>query len=174
MMKRILLSITFTFALTLFGCGQSMVTSPDVSQASNVNSGSVDETNVDEVRAAIPAGDAAAVTVSDVESGGIVYGEKFPEVLAVEAVSVKDNRWRFNVTLSSSYDTPQRYADAWRVLDEKGEELGIRILGHDHASEQPFTRSATIQLPADTTVVFVEGRDKANGWSGQRFEFKLK
>lgn len=82
--------------------------------------------------------------------------------------------FRFDVTLSSSYDSRERYADAWRVLDKDDNELGIRILGHDHASEQPFTRSTTVEIPSGTTTVFVEGRDQANGWSGQRFEVELK
>jgi len=82
--------------------------------------------------------------------------------------------WRFSVTLSSPYDTPQRYADAWRVLDGNDTELGIRVLGHDHANEQPFTRSQSgIAIADGTEVVYVEGRDQANGWSGQRFAFSL-
>lgn len=103
----------------------------------------------------------------------IVYADKFPEVLAVDVVNRKNNSWRFNVTLSSTYDTPRRYADAWRVLDSEDNELGVRILGHDHANEQPFTRSKTIELPNGTNTVFVEGRDQQNGWSGQRFEVQL-
>lgn len=102
-----------------------------------------------------------------------VYGDQFPKVLAVKAKALNNQRWQFNVTLSSPYDSPQRYADAWRVLDGQGNELGIRILGHHHANEQPFTRSHVIELPENTTSVFVEGRDQANGWSGQRFEFEL-
>ena len=113
------------------------------------------------------------VSKSPTDSAEVVFGDKFPEVLAVKADPSQDNKWRFNVTLSSTYDTPQRYADAWRVLDDQDKELGIRILGHDHAGEQPFTRSHVIELPDNTSTVFVEGRDQANGWSGQRFEFKL-
>ena len=107
------------------------------------------------------------------DTGDVVYGDKFPKVMAVKAALVKGNRWRFDVTLSSEYDTPKRYADAWRVLDENDNQLGIRILGHDHSSEQPFTRSQTIEVPEGITSISVEGRDKANGWSGQRFKFKL-
>ena len=102
----------------------------------------------------------------------VVYGEKFPEVLAVDTSGTSPS-WNFSVTLSSLYDTPERYADAWRVLDANDVELGIRVLGHDHANEQPFTRSATIDIPEGTTTVWVEGRDQANGWSGQRFEVAL-
>lgn len=103
----------------------------------------------------------------------IVFGDQFPEVLAVKVSRGQGDKWRFNVTLSSAYDTPQRYADAWRVLDDQDNELGVRILGHDHANEQPFTRSGTFEIPQGTQKLFVEGRDQANGWSGQRFKVKM-
>ena len=101
------------------------------------------------------------------------FGDQYPEVLAVKVFGSQGNQWRFDVTLSSSYDTPQRYADAWRVLSDQDNELGIRILGHDHASEQPFTRSGTFEIPKGTQAVFVEGRDQENGWSGQRFKVQM-
>lgn len=107
------------------------------------------------------------------ESSKIVYSDKFPEVLAVKVSPQDGNRFRFDVTLSSAYDSPQRYADAWRVLDLDGNELGVRVLGHDHAGEQPFTRSTAVEIPDGITKVHVEGRDQANGWSGQRFEVEL-
>jgi len=107
------------------------------------------------------------------EPSGLVYGDKYPEVLAVKVRPSKNERLQFNVTLSSPYDSPERYADAWRVLDDQDNELGIRILGHDHASEQPFTRSQTIKIPSTTKWVFVEARDQSNGWSGQRYKVEL-
>ena len=105
--------------------------------------------------------------------GPVVFGDAFPEVLAVELTLVNNDNWRFDVTLSSPYDTPERYADAWRVLDDRDRELGIRVLAHDHANEQPFTRSETIRVPRQLTTVYVEGRDQDNGWSGQRFEVEM-
>ncbi len=97
----------------------------------------------------------------------------FPVVLAVEAEPRDGNEWNFSVTLSSQYDTPERYADAWRVLDAEGAELGIRVLLHDHANEQPFTRSQVIEVPAETDTVFIEGRDLVNGWSSELTEYEL-
>ena len=93
--------------------------------------------------------------------------DDFPDILAAEAVPADDGSWQFNVTVSSPYDSPERYADAWRVVSEDGTELGIRVLTHDHANEQPFTRSESgIVIPSDVTTVRVEGRDLANGWGG--------
>ncbi len=93
--------------------------------------------------------------------------DDFPDIIAVQATPEDGGTWRFDVTVSSPYDTPQRYADAWRVLDPDGNELGIRVLTHDHANEQPFTRSQTgISIPDEVTTVTVQGRDQANGWGG--------
>ncbi len=115
----------------------------------------------------------STIETGTIETGTIEFGNKYPEVLGAKATLIANENWRFSVTLSSKYDTPERYADAWRVLDDQNNELGIRVLGHDHASEQPFTRSGEVQIPQNTKVVFVEGRDQLNGWSGQRFEVAL-
>lgn len=163
-MKRFLFLVCVVVVMPFSGCSESVQKSADRSQAesqSNTDAEATDDV-VEKTMTSDP-GSAAAV----------VFGDQFPEVLAVDAAVQSGKSWRFNVTLSSTYDSPERYADAWRVLDSEDNELGIRILGHDHASEQPFTRSGKIELPEGTSVVFVEGRDQANGWSGQRFKFEL-
>lgn len=100
--------------------------------------------------------------------------DDFPDILAAQATSDGDGSWRFDVTVSSPYDTPERYADAWRVVGPDGAEFGIRVLTHDHANEQPFTRSQSgIAIPADVTEVTVEGRDLANGWGGGTLSISL-
>jgi len=106
-------------------------------------------------------------------AGGAEGDGLFPTVVDAVASSSDGTSWRFDVTLSSEYDSPARYADAWRVLDADDTELGIRVLGHDHANEQPFTRSTNVDVPADVQVVFIEGRDQVNGWSGERFQVVL-
>lgn len=98
-------------------------------------------------------------------------GELFPDVLDAEFTSEGGRSFTVSVTLSSPYDSPERYADAWRVTDLDGNELGIRILGHDHANEQPFTRSQSgIEIPEGVDVVRVEGRDQVSGWGGASLE----
>lgn len=100
--------------------------------------------------------------------------DDFPDILAAEAVPDGDGTWRFNVTVSSTYDTAERYADAWRVVGPDGTEFGVRVLTHDHQFEQPFTRSQSgIAIPADVTSVTIEGRDLANGWGGGFLELDL-
>ena len=91
----------------------------------------------------------------------------FPDVLSAELIQTADNVYRVSVTLSSPYDTPARYADAWRVLDDDCNVLGIRILTHDHQHEQPFTRSLSgVRIPADIDEVTIQGRDQLSGWGG--------
>lgn len=95
------------------------------------------------------------------------FGDEFPDIIGAEAITDASGLWRFSVTVSSPYDSPERYADAWRVVDPDGNELGIRILTHDHASEQPFTRSQSgIEIPDGISEVTVQGRDLQNGWGG--------
>ncbi len=44
----------------------------------------------------------------------------------------------------------------------------MRELAHDHAVEQPFTRSLPdVALPEVVTEVVVEARDSRNGWGGR-------
>lgn len=105
--------------------------------------------------AAAPASDAAAVS-----------DQRFPDIVDVEVTGTAPT-FSFAVTVSSPYDTPERYADAFRVRGEDGTEYGVTELTHDHAGEQPSTRALSgVTLPAGVTSVVVEGRDQANGWGG--------
>jgi hypothetical protein len=91
----------------------------------------------------------------------------FPDVLSVELTDAGDRIFTLAVTLSSPYDSPERYADAWRVLSPDGTVLGVRELLHDHANEQPFTRTLSgVSIPADVDEVTVQGRDQVSGWGG--------
>lgn len=92
--------------------------------------------------------------------------------MGATAEPTDDGRYLVSATLCSAYDTPDRYADAWRVLTPDGEVLGVRELLHDHAGEQPFTRSLRdpISVPDGVTTLVIEGRDMVNGWGGERFE----
>lgn len=111
---------------------------------------------------------AAASSSQDTNDG------TFPDVIDATATNQGDGAWTFAVTISSPYDSPDRYADAWRVLGPSGTELGLRILTHDHAAEQPFTRSQSgIVIPGDVEVVTIQGRDLVNGWGGATFDVEL-
>ncbi len=98
---------------------------------------------------------------------------EFPVVLDVSAEKLDGSEWDISVTISSQYDSPERYADGWRVLDADGNVLGERVLLHDHANEQPFTRDEFVFVPIEITTIFIEPRDLINGWSGELTEFEL-
>lgn len=99
--------------------------------------------------------------------------DMFPDVIDATAEMAGDT-WTVSATLSSPYDSPERYADAWRVVGPDGEVYAERILTHDHASEQPFTRSESgITIPDDVDAVTVEGRDLEFGYGGDTFELAL-
>ncbi|MFB6261112.1 MAG: MBL fold metallo-hydrolase, partial [Thiohalorhabdaceae bacterium] len=73
---------------------------------------------------------------------------------------------RFEVTLHHDDDGEAGYADWWQVESLDGERLGRRDLAHPHGT-RPFTRSTTLDLPADTRYVVVRGHDQDHGYGGQ-------
>lgn len=97
--------------------------------------------------------------------------QRYPDILDATLTPSGDGVFDVSVTVSSPYDTAERYADAWRILAPDGTVLGERVLLHDHANEQPFTRSLNdVRIPADITVVTIQGRDNVYGYGGQELE----
>lgn len=104
-----------------------------------------------------------------------VADDTFPSILDVDAEQDADGTWSFAVTVSSPYDTPERYADGWRVVAPDGTVLGVHSLTHDHATEQPFTRTQTgVEIPDGVDEVTVEGRDLVNGFGGTTLTIDLE
>lgn len=100
--------------------------------------------------------------------------QKFPDVVSVKMASRGAQVFDFAVTVSSPYDTPQRYADAYRVMGEDGKVYGERILLHDHAGEQPFTRELYgVNIPAGVRVIVVQARDQRYGYGGKTVEIAV-
>ncbi|WP_129668601.1 hypothetical protein [Phytoactinopolyspora endophytica] len=92
--------------------------------------------------------------------------QSHPDVVDV-SVERTGETFAFEVTISSPYDTPDRYADGWRVLGPDGTVHGEHTLAHDHANEQPFTRTQTdVEIPDGVDEVTVEGRDSEHGYGG--------
>lgn len=121
--------------------------------------------------ASAPPGASASVS-ADIEPD--TEDADYPDVLAAVLAGDSDGGWSLDVTLSSEYDSPERYADGWRVLDADGEVLGEHTLTHDHADEQPVTRTQTgLEIPDGVDVVTVEGRDSENGYGGARLKVEV-
>lgn len=100
--------------------------------------------------------------------------QKYPDVLTAKVRSSGPETFDFDVTVSSPYDTPQRYADAIRVMGQEGTVYGERKLMHDHADEQPFTRDVYgVKIPRGVRVVVVQGRDQQFGYGGKTIEVTL-
>ena len=100
--------------------------------------------------------------------------QKHPDVVAVKVTSQSGDVFNFDVTVSSPYDSAQRYADAFRVMAADGKVFGERILLHDHETEQPFTRELHgVKIPAVIKAVVVQARDQKNGYGGKTFEAAL-
>jgi hypothetical protein len=110
---------------------------------------------------------ATTASTSNGADGAADSDDRFPEIVGVEPTRADDGTWTFDVTVSSTYDTPERYADGWRVIGPDGTVHGEHTLTHDHANEQPFTRRQTgVAIPDDVTEVTIEGRDSVNGFGG--------
>jgi len=99
---------------------------------------------------------------------------RYPDVVAGKAQSRAADTFDFDVTVSSPYDTPQRYADAFRVVGKDGTVYGERRLLHDHAGEQPFTRDLYgVRIPRGVRAVTVQARDQKYGYGGRTVEVAL-
>jgi hypothetical protein len=108
-------------------------------------------------------------TTAAAEAAGV------PDVVSAVATQEAEGTWTFSVTVSSPYDSPERFADAWRVLDPEGNQLAERTLAHDHAGEQPFTRSLpNVSIPPNVERVTIEARDSRDGYgTGKSIEVRL-
>jgi hypothetical protein len=103
-----------------------------------------------------------------------VAGQQHPDVVGVEVRARGANGFDFDVTVSSPYDTPQRYADGFRVVGKDGQVYGERRLLHDHAGEQPFTRDLYgVTIPPGVPSVVIQARDQKHGYGGKSVEVVL-
>jgi len=125
----------------------------------------------DSVTPAIP----AATTSSQQSPDGTERpDQRFPDIVEAEVTKDANGTYTFAITVSSPYDTPQRYADGWRIIGPDGLVYGEHTLTHDHASEQPFTRTQSgVAIPDGVMTVMIQGRDKANGYGGATTQVAL-
>jgi hypothetical protein len=110
--------------------------------------------------------------IADVSTGA--PEQRFPDIVAVKVEPRGGNTFNFDVTVSSPYDTAQRYADGFRVSGPDGRVYGERKLFHDHAGEQPFTRDLHgVAIPDGIKTVVVQARDQKYGYGGKTVEVNL-
>ena len=126
------------------------------------------------VLAGCAASEDSASSASTASSAPDTTAARYPAVLEAELSPDDDGTYDVAVTISSRYDSAERYADGWRVLDPSGEVLGTHELSHDHAGEQPFTRTQTdLEIPDGVDMVTVEGRDSDHGYGGETVQVEV-
>ena len=100
--------------------------------------------------------------------------QKYPDVVSARVQPRAAGVFDFDVTVSSPYDTPQRYADAFRVMGKDGVVFGEHKLLHDHGGEQPFTRDLYgVKIPSGIRTVVIQARDQQYGYGGKTVEVVL-
>ena len=163
-LSRTLTALAATSVLTLAACSNAQETADEVADNATEQASSAVESATD---AAGSAADGAQDAASDTAD------QKHPDILEAE-LSGSDGEYRISVTVSSPYDSQERYADGWRVFDEDRTVLAEHELGHDHANEQPFTRSrGPFEIPDNVQEVTVEGHDQEHGYGGKTVTIKV-
>lgn len=115
-----------------------------------------------------------AIALSALAHGAAGADQRFPDVLSAKVSAAASGTFDFDVTISSPYDTPGRYADGFRVTTGSGAVLGERKLWHDHQNEQPFTRDLySVRIPPDIKRVLIQARDQKYGYGGKTVEVGL-
>lgn len=107
-------TLLMVLVLLVVSCGTSN-SDPAVAPAATTTSATATEVSATEVTEAETAEPETPEPVSASESD-----ELFPDVLNATATQAADGTWTINATLSSPYDSPERYADSWRVVGPDG------------------------------------------------------
>jgi hypothetical protein len=81
------------------------------------------------------------------------------------SVSGTPSAYTFLVTIASNDTGCQHYADWWEVVDEQGGLVYRRVLLHDHADEQPFSRDGGPVAIGDDQIVTVRAHMNTSGYS---------
>jgi N-acetylmuramoyl-L-alanine amidase len=98
----------------------------------------------------------------------------YPDVVAAE-VSGEEDTLSFRVTISSPYDSPVRYADAFRVIGDDGAVYGVYELAQPHVGLQPFSRTIhDVEIPDGIAEVTIEARDSTYGWGGESVSLAIR
>ena len=88
------------------------------------------------------------------------------DVIAANVEPMGGNYFRIEVTVRHKDEDWDHYVKSWEVVDMDGKTLGVRALRHPHVNEQPFTRAATVFIPAAIDKVVVRAYDSVHGTGG--------
>jgi hypothetical protein len=103
----------------------------------------------------------------------MAYGGEV-QILAADLRNSEGTHWSLNVTLKHGDTGWDHYADSWRIVDNKENVLGNRVLAHPHVTEQPFTRGlSSVKIPEGITTIYIEAHDKVHGWTRNRLKVAI-
>ena len=91
------------------------------------------------------------------------------DVVGGAITALGDGRFRVDATVRHDDTGWDHYANRWDVLAPDGTILGSRVLAHPHENEQPFTRSLTLEIPADVTEITLQANDSVHELGGETF-----
>jgi hypothetical protein len=96
------------------------------------------------------------------------------EANVVEVTISNQAERQFDLSVALHHDDTGEdgYANWWQVETLAGAQLGRRSLSHPH-STQPFTRSTSVEIPAEHSCVVVRGHDQTHGYGGQAMVLNL-
>lgn len=95
------------------------------------------------------------------------------DVVDVSIESLGGGKFRINATLAHDDTGWDHYANRWDVLDESGQVIGVRELGHPHVDEQPFTRSVSITIPETVKRVTIRANDSVHETGGATIDIDV-
>lgn len=96
------------------------------------------------------------------------------DVVNATATRISGDTWRIEATVRHGDEGWDHYANAFEVLDPKGQVLGVRELLHPHVTEQPFTRSlGSVAIASGTEFIVVRARDSVHEYGGAEFRIDL-
>jgi hypothetical protein len=107
---------------------------------------------------------ASAAMTSTFANGGGGAPNRDARITGVDT-SGAPNGYTFNVTIASNDTGMDHYADWWEVVDADGKLVYRRVLLHDHADEQPFTRDGGPVPIARDAVVTVRAHVYPSGYA---------
>jgi hypothetical protein len=151
--RRLLASLCGFVAAPLAGCIDSSTTEESTGESTN-DSDTADDGATDSEATESTAGQQSQEL--DLREANVVGVE----------LTAQETSYTFDVTLHHDDDGEEGYADWWQVEQLDGTQLGRRELTHPH-SQQPFTRSETIEVPSEVSCVVVRGHDQTHGYGGQ-------
>jgi len=96
------------------------------------------------------------------------------DIQSVALYHQSQGEYAFTVQLQHADTGWDHFADAWRVVDDKGNILGTRNLLHPHVDEQPFSRGLNnIKIEEDLDTLYIEAHDNVHGWTEKRLMIDL-